>query len=100
MFSSHVYKIYCSFLNDRLISWLEDINLLCDEQICFRSCRKCLDHPLTITNIVNTRSKCRQQMIACIVDFSKAYYRISRYFLWKQLLNFDIQGEMFEVLKS
>ena len=42
--SSHVYKIYCSFLKDRLLSWVEGNNLLCDEQNEFRPGRNCLDH--------------------------------------------------------
>ena len=76
--SSHVYKIYCSILTDRLIYYGEGNNLLCGEQNRFRPGRSCLDHLSTITNINNTRNKCRQLMFAYFVDFSYACDRISK----------------------
>ena len=40
---------YSSFFKDRLISWVEGNNLLCDKQNGFRPGRNCIDHLSTIT---------------------------------------------------
>jgi hypothetical protein len=37
-------KIYCNILNHRLSSWLENNNILCDEQNGFRRGRSCEEH--------------------------------------------------------
>ena len=58
--------------------------------------RSCLDHLSTITDINNTKNKCRQQTFAYFVDFSSAYDHISKNYISFEetnLLNFDTQGK-------
>ena len=100
MLSSHIYKLYCSVLNDRLSDWVEQSDLLCDEQNGFRPGRSCGDQLSTFTNIINTRRKMRKQTFGCFVDFSKAYERICRTKLWSKLSNYNINGNMLNAIKS
>ena len=53
--SSHMYKLYCSVLNNRITSFVESNNLLHDEQNGFRSDRSCIDHLSSLTSIIDTR---------------------------------------------
>jgi len=48
-------KIYCNILNHRLSSWLENNNILCDEQNGFRRGRSCEEHIHSLYTILNDR---------------------------------------------
>ena len=47
----------CTILNERLISWNEQHNIIVDEQNGFRKKRSTLDHLTTLTSIIETRKK-------------------------------------------
>ena len=51
-------KIYCDILNQRLTEFLEDGNILADEQNGFRKKRSCQEHIHSLYSIVNSRKKC------------------------------------------
>jgi hypothetical protein len=48
-------KIYCNILNHRLSSWLENNNILCDEQNGFHRVRSCEEHIHSLYTILNDR---------------------------------------------
>ncbi len=54
---SCIYKTYSTVMNKRLLSYLENNNLLCDEQNGFRSDRSCLEHIYTLYTIIKNRKK-------------------------------------------
>ena len=93
------YKLYCSILNTRLVTWSEMNNLICDEQNGFRPERSCLDHLSTLTNIINTRKCMKKSTFALFVDFSKAFDRIDRQFLWDKLDKIGVPGKMLSALR-
>ena len=49
------YKVYCSVLNERLITWNEQQNIIVDEQNGFRKKRSTLHHLTFLTSIIETR---------------------------------------------
>ena len=52
------YKLYCSVLNNRLITkWVEHNDILCDEQAGFRSGRCTTDHLGNVCYLVETRKR-------------------------------------------
>ena len=55
------YKVYCTLLNESLVSWNERQNIIVDEQNGFRKKRSTLDHLTTLTSIIETRKKARKQ---------------------------------------
>ena len=58
-------KIYCSILNHRLSSWLENNNILCDEQNGFHRGRSCEEHIHSLYTILNDR-KISKKIIICV----------------------------------
>lgn len=52
---STIYKMNSSTLNNRLVSYLEDNNLIVDEQNGFRRERSCADHVFTLNSIIHVR---------------------------------------------
>ena len=59
-----------------------------------------LDHLSSLTTIVETRIKKRQDTFAAFIDFSKAYDRINRTLLWHKLLLMGVSNKMLTALKS
>lgn len=98
--ASCVYKLYCSVLNRRIVKWVEDNNILCDEQIGFRKDRNCLDHISSVYLICDTRLKLKQNTFVAFIDFSKAYDHINRDLLWRKLYEYGIHGTFYNALLS
>jgi len=83
--ASNVCKLYCFIINERLTKWVENQNILCDEQNGFRKNRTCNDHLSTMSMLIETRKKCHLSTYTCFIDFSKAYDRIDRNMLMLKL---------------
>ena len=54
---STIYKIYSSVLNNRLVYYLEDNNVLVNEQNGFHRDRSCTDHVFTLNSIIQKRKE-------------------------------------------
>ena len=97
---SCTYKLYSSFLNMRLQKYIENNNILSDEQNGFRESRSCEDHLYVMDTVINTNLKNNKSIFACFVDFSKAFDLINRDQLMLQILNKNIDGKFYWSLKS
>ncbi len=96
---SCIYKIYSSILNSRLLSFLEDNNILFDEQNGFRSKRSCVDHIFSINSIIQNKINERGNVFACFVDFRKAFDLLPRDLLLFRLLEYGVDGKMYNAIK-
>ena len=72
------YKLYCGVLNSRLETFVDEKNLLSDEQNGFRKSRSTLDHLSTLTSLIETRKAMKKDTFVAFIDFSKAYDSIPR----------------------
>ena len=86
------YKLFCSVLNNRLQTWVDQNNLLANEQNGFRKERSCLDQITSLVNIIDTRKKCKQSTFAAFIDFQKAYDHVNRTLLWNKLHSLGISN--------
>ena len=93
---STIYKMYSSVLNNRLISYLEDNNLLVDEQNGFRRDRSCADHVFTLNSIVQNR----KETFVAFIDLQKAFDTVDRNLLRFSLLSNGIDGDFYNAIKS
>lgn len=84
------YKLYCNILNDRLSQWVEDNDILADEQNGFRQERSTVDQLSSLTNIIDVRKKMRKSTFCAFIDFSKAYDTIDRQILWDKIRKLGI----------
>ena len=98
--TSSVYKLYCSILNKRLETWIEVHGIICDKQNGFRAGRSTIDHICSMSYIVETRLKKKQETHVAFIYFSKAYDRIDRTFLWHKLEQFGISGDFLKTLQA
>ncbi len=97
---SCIYKIYSSILNTRILKYWEDNGILNDEQNGFRSKRSCLDHIHSIFSIVRSRINSGNSVFTCMVDFRKAFDLVPRELLLFRLLEYGIDGKMYNAVKN
>ncbi|XP_053391507.1 uncharacterized protein LOC128554275 [Mercenaria mercenaria] len=95
-----MYKLYCSVLNDRLCKWLENNDLLCDEQNGFRKERGTIDQVSTLTSIIESRLKSKSATFVAYIDFKKAYDTIDRSLLWRRLVHMGVSNRMLKAVVS
>lgn len=91
-----VAKIYSYVLNNRLLTYLENQELLVDEQNGFRKDRSCLDHVFTLNSVTqNTNSS-----FVAFIDLQKAFDSVDRELLEYRLLSSGIDGNFYYAVKS
>ena len=94
------YKLFCGLINNRLTKWVEENNILADEQNGFRADRSTIDHVSTLTNIIETRKLKRKQTFTAFIDFKKAYDSINRPLLWSKLQEAGMSGKILNPIKA
>lgn len=93
-------KIYAHVLNQRLITWLEENQLLAEEQNGFRKNRSCVDHLYTLTNVIKNRKIAKMSTYVCFIDMKKAFDFVNRDLLWYKLMSIGVQGKFLDAVKS
>ena len=93
-------KIYADILNIRLSKWIEDNNILTDEQNGFRSNRSCMEHIYTLYTVINKRKLAKLPTYACFVDAKKAFDTVSRDCLWFKLTSLGLSGKILQGIHS
>ncbi len=98
--TSHMYKIYCTILKFRLTKYLEDNNILVQEQNGFRKMRSCLDHIFSLISTIENIYERRQSTFVYFVDMQKAFDTINRVCLMEKLRNIGVNGYMYNAMKN
>ena len=93
-------KLFTAVLNDRLCSFLEDNNLLNENQAGFRKHHSTTDHIFTLYSLIELLKHGKKKLFCCFVDFSKAFDSIWRVVLWKKLLSTHVNGIFLRVLQN
>ena len=91
---SCVYKTYSSIMNNRLIRYLEDHDILVDEQNGFRAKRACVDHVYSLSTIIRNRMAEGKSTFAAFVDMQKAFDWVDRDLLFYKLLCNNVNGKI------
>jgi len=97
---STIYKLFASILNNRLIDYIDENQLLSDEQNGFRRLRSCVDHLYVLITVLKERKKNKQDTFACFVDFARAFDSIDHDLLVYKLIQKGIDGKFLNILKN
>lgn len=89
-------KIFSSVLNNRLMVYLEDNELLVDEQNGFRRQRSCLDHIFSLNSVIQNNNS----TFVTFIDLQKAFDTVDRELLQYCLLTHGIDGNFYHSIKS
>jgi len=96
---SCIGKLFTLVLNDRVKLFLEDRNLLGEEQAGFRNGYSTIDHVFTLNFIVNLYLQKKKKVFCAFVDYRKAFDSIDRICLWRKLIAHGIDGLILKVVK-
>ncbi len=97
---STVYKLFSNILNSRLSQYLEDENILEEEQNGFRKHKSCLDHIYTLCTVIRARIFEGKSTFVCFIDFQKAFDCVHRDLLEFKLISARVDGLFYNAVKA
>ena len=95
-----ICKCYSSILNRRICVWMDENDIINDEQNGFRQARSCLDHMYVLYTIVKNRILLNRSTFCCFIDAKKAFDCVHHDSLWYKLHNIGIRGKMLYAVRS
>ena len=98
--NSCLAKVFNMILNNRLVKFLDEKNIISDFQIGFRKKARTSDHLFVINTIFRKFTSMKKDVYLCFVDFRKAYDSVWREALLLKLLRIGIKGNFFGVIES
>ena len=95
-------KLFCSILNQRLLDHFNSLHILrLNSQIGFLPKNRTADHVLTLRTLVDKYVHHHNEKVyACFVDFKKAFDSVWHDGLLPKLLQINVGGCLFNLLKS
>ena len=93
-------KVYADILNTRFSNWIDENNIVVDEQNCFRRNRSCLEHIYALYSVINKRKLQKQSTYVCFVDAKKAFDTVQRDCLWYKLISLGVKGKILNAVQS
>jgi hypothetical protein len=93
-------KLFTSILNSRLNKYLDDNEILDQNQAGFRKGFSCSDHIFTLYSLIELLKKSRMKLFCAYIDFSQAFDKVWRVGLWHKLLQNSIDGNFFNVITN
>ena len=97
---SCVGKLYSSILSDRINAYLDYLGILVEEQNGFRSKRSCQDHIFSLSTLIQSRKSKKLDTFTAFIDMSKAFDSVNRKLLFYKLLNYNIEGKIYNAIKA
>jgi hypothetical protein len=91
-------KLFTSVINLRLTSYIENTELLNENQAGFRKSYSCSDHIFTLYALIEILKKKKKKLFCAFVDFSQCFDKIWRFGLWHKLTQNLIDGKLFRVI--
>ena len=79
-------KLFTAVLNDRPNIFLEENDILCENQAGFRKHYSTTDHILTLHSLIELFKYQKKKIYCTFIDFSKAFDSVWRIGLWRKLL--------------
>ena len=95
-----ISKIYSKLLNVRLQKYLEDNNILVEEQNGFRASRSCIDHIFSLCTILRNRKAMGLDTFLAYIDYKKAFDSVDRNLLLFKLSKIGVVGKFYCAISS
>jgi hypothetical protein len=94
-------KVFSAVLCQRLVTYLDNEQLLSENQAAFRKNRSTADHLFTIKSAINKYVNAQgQKLFCCFVDLKKAFDSVWRPALLLKLLDKKIGGKFYDMIKN
>jgi hypothetical protein len=93
-------KLFTSILNNRLTKFLNENNILDENQAGFRKGYSCSDHIFTLHSLIELMKKKKQKLYCAFIDFSQAFDKVWRTGLWHKLIKQNITGKFLTLVQN
>ena len=93
-------KLFTMVLNNRLTRYLDDNDIIVDEQNGFRKLRSCADHLFTLCSIIRNRKSKGLPTFSCFIDMMKAFDNVDIECMLSKLLANGISGNFYRIVKN
>ena len=94
-------KFFSAILNQRLLKFVLDNNIISKEQLGFMPGNRTSDALIILYNLYNQYCRKNNKYIyACFVDFKKAFDRVPRHILFEKLISHNITGKFYDCIKN
>ena len=93
-------KLFTNIINNRLAQYLEDDNILGEEQAGFRAGYSTLDDMFVLHCLVDIYQYQNKRVYCAFVDCKKTFDLIDRSSLWLKLITVGVKGKIFKVVYS
>ena len=93
-------KLFTSILNNRITCFLEENEIIGNEQAGFRNNFSTTDHLFSIYSIIDLLLESKKRLYVAFLDFEKAFDKINWAFLWQKLMNSNIKGKILTVIQN
>ena len=95
-----IAKIFNTILNNRLVTYIQEKNIIHYSQIGFlRKSRTC-DHIFVLKTMIDKYIKQNKKLYTCFVDLKKAFDTVWHTGLLYKLQTYGIGGQLYEVVKD
>ena len=91
-------KLFTSILNSRLTTFLEENELLSENQTGFRENHSTLDHCFVLKSLLDIFNYKKKKLYCAFIDYKKAFDSVWRKGLWSKLLREGINGKVLRVI--
>ena len=100
--SSCMGKLFCSILNNRLMNFVNEKQLIHPTQIGFMPGNRTADHILTLKTLHDkyVKQSEKEKIYACFVDFRKAFDSVWQQGLFYQLIKNNIGGHFYDLIQD
>ncbi len=95
-----VSKMYTALVGDRVGGFLEENDILVNEQNGFRPGRSCVDHIFVLHDLLRIRKANNMETFCTFIDFQKAFDCVNHEFLLYKLSQNGITGRSYQSIKS
>lgn len=99
-FMNSAAKILMGILNERLISWVEERNVLVEYQAGFRRKYSTADNVYNLASIVNIKLAEKKKVYTFFVDFSAAFDKVSRKALIYKLYSIGVSYKYTKMIET
>lgn len=98
--NSCLSKLFTSVLQNRLVKFLEENNILNDEQFGFRSNLRTTDNLFIFKQILHKYFSNKQKLYVSFIDYEKAFDSVWHNGLFNKMQNLGINGKFFNIIRS
>lgn len=92
-------KLFTTLIQNRLLKWADENDIIPDCQMGFRKGRGCMDHIFNLQALLQIGTR-RNKVYAAFIDFSRCFNSIIHKRLWEKLYQLKVSGKVIRTLKS